>query len=89
MTYSIYEHKEATKFRKKHQSDRKLLERILFKYNEIKENPYASQFKQLKSSKCPKCKRAGVGNYRIIFFISEKDIEIVSIISRRESYKKY
>ena len=48
MTYSIYEHKEATKFRKKHNKDKDLLKRILLKYNEIKENPYDSQFKQLK-----------------------------------------
>ena len=68
---------------------KKLLERILLKYNEIKENPYDSQFKQLQSSKCPQCKRARVGNYRIIFFISQNDIEIVSIISRRDNYKKY
>lgn len=53
MTYSIYEHKEATKFRKKHEKDKDLLKRILLKYNEIKENPHDSQFKQLKSSKCP------------------------------------
>lgn len=61
----------------------------MLKYNEIKENPYDSQFKQLQSSKCPQCKRAKVGNYRIIFFISQNDIEIVSIISRRDNYKKY
>lgn len=89
MTYSIYEHKEATKFRKKHEKDKDLLKRILLKYNEIKENPHDSQFKQLKSSKCPQCKRALVGNYRIIFFVSKKDIEIVSIITRRDNYKKY
>ena len=53
---------------------KKLLERILLKYNEIKENPYDSQFKQLQSSKCPQCKRARVGNYRIIFFISQKSV---------------
>ena len=47
MTYSIYEHKEATKFRQKHDNDKELLKRILFKCNEIKENPYDSQFKQL------------------------------------------
>ena len=89
MTYSIYEHKEATNFRQKHDNDKELLKRILLKYNEIKENPYDSQFKQLKSSKCPQCKRARVGNYRIIFFVSKKDIEIVSIISRKDNYKKY
>ena len=89
MTYSIYEHKEATKFRKKHEKDKDLLKRILLKYNEIKENPHDSQFKQLKSSKCPQCKRTRVGNYRIIFFVSKKDIEIVSIITRRDNYKKY
>ena len=85
----LYEHKEATKFRKKHNKDKDLLKRILLKYNEIKENPYDSQSKQLKSSKCPQCKRARVGNYRIIFFISKKDIEIVSIITIRDNYKKY
>lgn len=31
MTYSIYEHKEATKFRKKHDNDKELLKRISLK----------------------------------------------------------
>ena len=56
MTYSIYEHKEAIKFRDKHSEDKKLSKQILLKYNEIKENPYNSKFKKLHSNKCPKCK---------------------------------
>ena len=40
----LYEHKEATKFREKHDKDKDLLKRILLKYNEIKENSYDSQF---------------------------------------------
>ena len=31
MTNSIYEHKESTKFRKKHDKDKDLLKRILLK----------------------------------------------------------
>ena len=89
MQYSIYEHKDASKFRKKHQNNRELIKRILLKYNEIKQNPNNPQFKKLKSNKCPKCKRARVGNYRIIFFISQNNIEIVSIIYRKDNYSKY
>ncbi len=89
MSYSIYEHKDASKFRKKHNNNKQLIKRILLKYNEIKQNPNNPQFKQLKSKKCPKCKRTRVGNYRIIFFTSKNNIEIVSIIYRKDEYSQY
>ena len=56
--------------------------RINKKYIEILKNPYESEFIELTSNKCPKCQRARVGNYRIIFYVSEskKQIEIIDII---------
>ena len=43
----------------------------------------------MKSEKCPKCHRAKVGDYRIVFYISEKQklIEIIDIIPRSNDYR--
>lgn len=67
MTYKLFEHNQVKKFFKKHNHDKKLLLRINKKYFEILKNPYAPEFKELTSSKCPKCQRARVGGFRIIF----------------------
>ncbi|WP_407463129.1 type II toxin-antitoxin system RelE family toxin, partial [Methanobrevibacter sp.] len=65
--------------------------RIHKKYLKILENPYDSSFKELTSIKCPKCHRARVGDYRIIFYVSErkKQIEIIDIIARKDNYKLF
>lgn len=57
----------------------------------ILSNPFDSSFKELNSIKCPNCHRAGVGNYRIIFYISEEKgyIEIIDIIPRKNNYKLF
>lgn len=91
MTYSLYEHNRVKKFFKKHKKDKKLLLSINKKYYEILENPYNGKFTELTSVKCPKCHRARVGNYRIIFFVSEINhkIEIIDIIPRRNDYKLF
>ena len=67
MTYALYEHDRVKKFFKKHKHDKSLLLRITKKYHEILNNPYDGEFLELNSVKCPKCHRARVGNYRIIF----------------------
>ena len=66
----------------------KLLLRINKEYKNILKNPYNSAYKELNSVKCPKCHRARVGNYRIIFYISEEKgfIEIIDIIPRKDDY---
>ena len=89
MTYSLYEHNRVKKFFKKHKRDKVLLLRITKKYCEILDNPYNAEFIELTSVKCPKCHRARVGNYRIIFYVSEKyqRIEIIDIIPRKNDYK--
>jgi mRNA-degrading endonuclease RelE of RelBE toxin-antitoxin system len=80
----------STRF-KKHKKDNKLLLRITKKYFEILDNPYKAEFIELTSAKCPKCHRARVGNYRIIFYVSERNqkIEIIDIIARKNDYKLF
>lgn len=89
MTYTLFEHKQVKKFFKKHEHDKKLLLRINKKYIEILKNPYAPEFKELTSTKCPKCQRARVGNFRIIFYVSDSNqkIEIINIIPRKSNYR--
>ena len=60
-------------------------------YYEILDNPYNAEFIELTSVKCPKCQRARVGNYRIIFYVSEinKQIEIIDIIQRKNDYRLF
>ncbi len=91
MTYELFEHDKAKKFFKKHKNDTTLLLRINKEYMRILTNPFDSTYKELNSVKCPKCHRARVGNFRIIFYISEtqKRIEIVNIIPRKDNYKLF
>ena len=91
MSYKILEHDRAVKFKKKHQKDKQLILRIDKKYIEIIKNPYNSAFNEMKSDKCPKCRRARIGDYRIVYFISEKQkiIEIVDIIPRSNNYRLF
>ena len=65
--------------------------RINKKYIEILKNPYESEFIELTSNKYPKCQRARVGNYRIIFYVSEskKQIEIIDIIPCKNKYRLF
>lgn len=91
MVYKIFEHDKAVKFKKKHKKDKQLILRIDKKYIEIIKNHYNSAFSEMKSDKCPKCHRARVGDYRIVYFISEKKniIEIVDIIPRSNDYRLF
>lgn len=72
MTYRLFEHDKAKKFFKSHRNNKVLLLRINKEYKNIIKNPFNSSYKKLNSVKCPKCHRARVGNYRIIFYISEE-----------------
>lgn len=89
MTYRLFEHDRVKKFFKKNKKDKVLLLRISKKIHEILDNPYSAEFIELNSVKCPKCHRARVGNYRIIFYVSEVNqcIEIIDIIPRKNDYK--
>ena len=91
MNYKILEHDKARKFKRKHKNDKQLLYSIDKKYIEIIKNPYKSNFSEMKSDKCPKCRRAKVGDYRIVYFISKKKkiIEIVDIIPRSNDYRLF
>ena len=88
MSYKLFENEKAAKFLYKHKNDKKLLLRLNKKYMEILKDPYNPNFKELKSNKCPKCQRAKAGNYRIIFYVSERNqsIEIIDIIPRKNNY---
>jgi mRNA-degrading endonuclease RelE of RelBE toxin-antitoxin system len=74
MTYKLFEHGRVKKFFKKHKKDKKLLLRISGKYYEILDDPYNAEFIELSSAKCPKCQRARVGSYRIIFYLKNARI---------------
>lgn len=91
MRFELYEDKNAIKFIEKHKKDSNLITRINKEYKLICENPFNSKYKQLKSLKCPKCQRAKVGKYRIIFYVSKEHnaIQIVDIITRRDNYMRY
>lgn len=91
MTYKLFEHEKAKKFFKKNKNNKKLLLRINKEYIKILNNPFDSSFKELNSIKCPKCHRVRVGNFRIIFYISEEKeyIEIIDIIPRKNNYKLF
>lgn len=91
MSYELFEHGRVIRFFKKHKNDKELLLRINKKYLMILENPHDSSFKELTSIKCPKCRRARVGDYRIIFYVSERkrQIEIIDIIPRKDNYKLF
>ena len=91
MTYKIYEHDRAIKFFKKNKNNHDLLLRLSQKYSDICKNPFRSDFSELKSVKCPKCHRAKVGEYRIIFYVSKEKqiIEIIDIFHRSDDYKFY
>ncbi len=91
MNYKILEHDKALKFKRKHENNKQLLYRVEKKYIEIIKNPYKSSFLEIKSDKCPKCHRARVGDYRIVYFISEKKniIEIIDIIPRSNDYRLF
>lgn len=58
---------------------------------EIKNNPYNAADIQLKSKKCPKCRRHRVGNHRIIYYVhsSNSIVEIIDLIPRKDDYKQY
>ncbi len=91
MNYRIFEYDRANKFKRKHKNDKQLIFRIEKKYIEIIKNPYKSSFNEMKSEKCPKCRRARVGDYRIVYFVSEKQkiIEIIDIIPRSNDYRLF
>lgn len=88
MNYKILENNKVKKFKHKHKTNKQLIIRIQKKYIEIIKNTFNPTFSEMKSDKCSKCWRAKVGDYRIIYFISETKniIEIMDIIPHRNDY---
>ena len=91
MTYKLFEHNKAKNFFKRYKNNKKLLLRINKEYKKILKDPFNSSYTELNSVKCPKCYRARVGNFRIIFYISEENgfIEVIDIIPRKDNYKLF
>lgn len=89
--YELFEDKKAIRFMDNHSDDEKLISRIHGKYYQLAVDPYKEAESSFRSRKCPKCKKTGVGDYRIIYFINEstKEVEIIDIGPRRSIYKKW
>ena len=73
-----------------HMSAKELYDNILNSLD-ITQNPFDSTNKQLKSKKCPKCKRYRIGNYRIVYYINTKKgfVEFIDVDDRTGIYRKY
>ena len=89
--YSIFQETLVDDFLDKHSNNAVLIDRIAYKFVRISRNPYREAEKAFISSKCPKCKRARVGDYRIIYMIyeSSKEVHILDIDKRARIYKKW
>ena len=72
-------------------TNKKLYDEIIESLNIITKNPFDSSNKQLKSKKCPKCKRYRVGDYRIVYYINTKKefVEFIDVDDRASIYRKY
>jgi mRNA-degrading endonuclease RelE of RelBE toxin-antitoxin system len=81
--------KKLSKYSK---TNKKLYKEIIDSLDIITKNPFDSTNKQLKSKKCPKCKRYRVGNYRIVYYINtERFVEFIDVDDRQvhtENIKK-
>ena len=83
--------KKLSKYSK---TNKKLYKEIIDSLDIITKNPFDSTNKQLKSKKCPKCKRYPIGNYRIVYYINTKKefVEFIDVDDRArsiENTKKY
>ena len=65
--------------------DQKNKEKIHSKILELREYPNVSNIKKL--TKFEPAYRLRVGNYRVLFDVSESTIEIGRVLHRRDSYK--
>ena len=89
--YKIFQDELADEFLDKNSNNKKLVRRIKEKIVRISIDPHREAEKAFISSKCPKCKRARVGDYRIIYFIydSKNAVQILDIGKRATIYKKW
>ena len=77
--------KKLSKYSK---TNKKLYKEIIDSLDIITKNPFDSTNKQLKSKKCPKCKRYRVGNYRIVYYINtERFVEFIDVDDRQIQQK--
>ncbi|WP_323737218.1 type II toxin-antitoxin system RelE/ParE family toxin [Methanosphaera sp. ISO3-F5] len=80
--------KKLSKYSK---TNKELYDNILNSLDIITKNPFNSTNRQLKSKKCPKCKRYRVGNYRIVYYVNTKKkfVEFIDVDDRANIYRKY
>ena len=80
--------KKLSKYSK---TNKELYDNIINSLDMITQNPLDSTNKQLKSKKCPKCKRYRVGNYRIVYYINTKKrfVEFIDVMIDQVSTEKY
>ncbi len=85
MSYRILIHTRANKFIGKHSNDTVFIERLEKKYLDLSNDPYSCVENSFHSTKCPRCKKTRIGNYRIIYYIIEdkKIVEIIDIGLRK------
>ncbi|MBR0472937.1 MAG: type II toxin-antitoxin system RelE/ParE family toxin [Methanosphaera sp.] len=91
MSYRVFIDKTVEKFFDKHSDDVELIERIEKKILKLSENPYLCAEKSFRSRKCPKCKKTRIGDYRVIYYISDNAgfVELIDIGLRKHIYKKW
>lgn len=92
MSYKLIQtNKSKRKLKRLKKSDKIVYDNVKKGLYSIQNNPHNMADIQLTSKKCPKCRRHRVGNYRIIYYIhsSEKIVEIVDIIARKDDYMLY
>jgi len=92
MNYEIYYTKKALKDLKKYKKkNNKEYSKLKEDIEKLETNPYKTENINIKSSKCPRCKRMKSGNYRIIYVIHSKnhEVEIVKVIERKKDYREF
>ena len=71
--------------------DQKLKTRIITGIKNLENGPYSSRsganIKKLVSQRDPPLYRLRIGDYRIIYFVIEKNVKITDIIPRKKGYK--
>jgi len=87
MSYKVLVSKTfQQKFNKVQQNTRKKIKASL---KELQKDPYMSRpncdVKPLKDTN-PKKHRVRVGEYRIIFFVSDKEIKVIDLLKREKGY---
>ncbi|MCK4319762.1 type II toxin-antitoxin system RelE/ParE family toxin [Candidatus Micrarchaeota archaeon] len=70
--------------------DEIMQKRIKNSFHELKKNPFQKRsradIKKIKGSFNPEFYRLRVGNYRLVYVVTEKEVKITSIVHREKGY---